>query len=101
MMRGSGARHGMKRGSHAAHGMMDKAHAKRAMMEAHIAYKKAALNITAEQTSQWDAYAAILRKRKLAKMTMRKTGSLAQVPTFSGNALVGIRNPQAKSEDSY
>jgi len=72
-MRGSGKGHGMMRGSHAAHGMMKKADAKRAMMEAHIAYKKSALNITAAQTAQWDAYAELLRKRKTLKQDMRRS----------------------------
>ena len=84
--RGSGAKHGMKhgmkqgmmRGSHAAHGMMKKGQAKRAMMEAHIAYKKSALNITAEQTAQWDAYIALIRQRKALKRDMRKTMKAAK-----------------------
>ena len=73
MMHGSGRGHGMMRGSHAAQAMMKKGEARRAMMEAHIAYKKAALKITAAQTAQWDAYAEQLRLRKALKMGMRKT----------------------------
>jgi|GEM_PF-1507494 len=73
MMRGSGKGHDMMRGSHAAHGMMKKGDAKRAMMEARLAYKKSALNITAAQTAQWDAYAELLRKRKTLKQDMRRS----------------------------
>jgi len=71
--RGSGKGHGMMRGSHAAQGMMKKGDAKRAMMEARLAYKKSALNITAAQTAQWDAYAELLRKRKTLKQDMRRS----------------------------
>jgi hypothetical protein len=54
------------------HGMMGKGKMhSRPMMEAHLAYIKAALEITDAQTDAWNAYADAFRKRFDAMTTMR------------------------------